>query len=130
MKSAILIGMITYLERRSMRNAFFRIVIVSVCIGLFLPVITCKESVTSHETPPQIEPVEGIRITVLYDNYVYEPGTRADWGFSCLIQETESTILFDTGTDGDILFYNISQLGVDIQEVDLIVISHKQGDRG
>ncbi len=69
-----------------------------------------------------------ITITILYDNYVYTEGTRADWGFSCLIQGTEKTILFDTGTKPDILFHNIKKLQVNIQEVELIVLSHDHGD--
>jgi len=45
-----------------------------------------------------------ITMTILYDNYIFKEGTRSDWGFSCLIEGFEKTILFDTGTSGDILF--------------------------
>lgn len=69
-----------------------------------------------------------IRITVLYDNYVYTEGTRADWGFSCLIELADETILFDTGTRPDILMHNVGRLGVDLSEIDRIVISHQHGD--
>jgi 7,8-dihydropterin-6-yl-methyl-4-(beta-D-ribofuranosyl)aminobenzene 5'-phosphate synthase len=69
-----------------------------------------------------------LRFTVLYDNYVFQDGTRADWGFSCLIEGAEKTILFDTGTKPEILVHNIEALKVDLKKVDLVVISHNHGD--
>jgi 7,8-dihydropterin-6-yl-methyl-4-(beta-D-ribofuranosyl)aminobenzene 5'-phosphate synthase len=69
-----------------------------------------------------------IEMTILYDNYVGTPGTTADWGFSCLIEGTERTILFDTGTNGDILLKNAQALKKDLSRVDLVVISHNHGD--
>jgi len=76
-----------------------------------------------------LEPTEnGIEIEILYDNYIYTDGTKADWGFSCLITGTEKTILFDTGTNSRILWHNIKELEVDMDKVDTIVISHNHGD--
>lgn len=69
-----------------------------------------------------------LRFTVLYDNYVFQDGTRADWGFACLIEGAEKTILFDTGTKPEILMHNIEVLKVDLKKVDLVVISHNHGD--
>jgi 7,8-dihydropterin-6-yl-methyl-4-(beta-D-ribofuranosyl)aminobenzene 5'-phosphate synthase len=69
-----------------------------------------------------------IDVTILYDNYVFTEGTKADWGFACLIEGTEKTILFDTGTRPDILWHNIKKLDVDIGKVEQIVISHNHGD--
>ncbi|MBN2398735.1 MAG: MBL fold metallo-hydrolase [Candidatus Aminicenantes bacterium] len=70
-----------------------------------------------------------IRITILYDNYVTPvTGVQADWGFSCLVQGTEKTILFDTGTRSDILQKNIESLKVDLSRINMIVISHLHGD--
>lgn len=74
------------------------------------------------------EVINPIKFTILYDNYVFTEGTKADWGFSCLIEGTEKTILFDTGTHSEILLYNAAQLGVDLKKVDQIVISHNHGD--
>ena len=70
----------------------------------------------------------GLKITILYDNYVYTPGTKSDWGFACLIEGTEKTILFDTGTKSSILLHNVKTLGVDLNKVEMIVISHNHGD--
>ncbi|MBN2031527.1 MBL fold metallo-hydrolase [bacterium] len=69
-----------------------------------------------------------ITMTILYDNYIFKEGMRSDWGFSCLIEGFEKTILFDTGTSGDILFQNIDILNVDIHCVDLVVLSHIHND--
>lgn len=34
-----------------------------------------------------------IQLTVLYDNYATVDAVQADWGFSCLVQGAEKTIL-------------------------------------
>jgi len=69
-----------------------------------------------------------LKFTILYDNYLHKEGTKPDWGFSCLIDGAEKTILFDTGTNPEILMHNIGQLEVDLKKVDLIVISHEHHD--
>jgi 7,8-dihydropterin-6-yl-methyl-4-(beta-D-ribofuranosyl)aminobenzene 5'-phosphate synthase len=74
------------------------------------------------------KPDSDITVTILYDNYVYMEGTKADWGFSCLIKGTEKTILFDTGTRPNILFHNIKKLNVNPNDVELVVISHIHDD--
>lgn len=69
-----------------------------------------------------------LTFTILYDNYLHEQGTRPDWGFACLIEGTEKTILFDTGTQPEILLHNVDRLGVDLNNVEQIVISHDHQD--
>jgi len=69
-----------------------------------------------------------IQIQILYDNTVYADGTKSDWGFSCLITGLEKTILFDTGTQRNILWHNIRVLDVDLDKVDMIVLSHLHRD--
>jgi 7,8-dihydropterin-6-yl-methyl-4-(beta-D-ribofuranosyl)aminobenzene 5'-phosphate synthase len=67
---------------------------------------------------------DSVRITILYDNYIYNPNTKKDWGFSCLIEGIEKTILFDTGTKGEFLLNNVDELNVDLTKVDILVLSH------
>ncbi len=67
-------------------------------------------------------------MTILYDNYQYEPGLRTAWGFGCLVEGLEKTILFDTGGDGNLLLANMDKLGLKPQDVDLVVLSHIHGD--
>jgi len=69
-----------------------------------------------------------LRIFVLYDNTAHHPDCHADWGFSCLIEGTEKTILFDTGARGEILNANARALHVDLSRIDAIVISHPHLD--
>ncbi len=71
---------------------------------------------------------EKITVTILYDNKAFAPGTEPDWGYSCLIQGTEKTILFDAGTNPDIFYRNVETLAVDLSDVELVVISHEHGD--
>jgi len=74
------------------------------------------------------ESMSSKKVTILYDNYVFAQGTASEWGFSCLVQGFEKTILFDTGGKGDILMSNIGALGVDLKKVDVIVLSHNHWD--
>jgi len=76
----------------------------------------------------EISEKENIKLTILYDNYVFTEGTKSDWGFACLIEGTEKTILFDTGTKSDVLWHNIEKLNADLSKVEQIVISHNHGD--
>jgi 7,8-dihydropterin-6-yl-methyl-4-(beta-D-ribofuranosyl)aminobenzene 5'-phosphate synthase len=79
-------------------------------------------------TPWTVSSEGGLRFTILYDNYLHEKGTQPDWGFSCLIEGTEKTILFDTGTQPQILMHNVDALDVDLKKVGQVVISHDHGD--
>ena len=55
-----------------------------------------------------------MKLTIVYDNVVYKKdiGLKSDWGFSCLIETEDETVLFDTGTEGDILLNNMERLGI------------------
>jgi 7,8-dihydropterin-6-yl-methyl-4-(beta-D-ribofuranosyl)aminobenzene 5'-phosphate synthase len=46
-----------------------------------------------------------VKLTIVYDNEVFQKGLRSDWGFSCLIEIEGRKILFDTGADGKILLH-------------------------
>ncbi|MHC4435192.1 MAG: MBL fold metallo-hydrolase [Planctomycetota bacterium] len=69
-----------------------------------------------------------IGISILYDNFTFTQGPKADWGFSCLVTGTEKTVLFDTGAKGELLLENIEKLNVDPQDIEVVVISHDHGD--
>lgn len=85
---------------------------------------------------PVEEPVSGIlklqpttgSLTVLFDNYLYESDCRTEWGYSCLVETPEMTILFDTGGEPAVLAHNIETLNVDVQDIDCIVLSHEHWD--
>jgi 7,8-dihydropterin-6-yl-methyl-4-(beta-D-ribofuranosyl)aminobenzene 5'-phosphate synthase len=67
-------------------------------------------------------------LTILYDNNPYDDECTTDWGFSCLIELEDEIILFDTGGDPGILAHNMDALGVDVAEIDRVVLSHRHGD--
>jgi 7,8-dihydropterin-6-yl-methyl-4-(beta-D-ribofuranosyl)aminobenzene 5'-phosphate synthase len=75
-----------------------------------------------------IQSAGDIQITILYDNTIYTPETKLDWGFSAFVQGTEKTILFDAGTRPEVFWHNVKILGINITSVDAIVISHEHGD--
>ena len=58
-------------------------------------------------------------VTILYDNTAFARGTEADWGFSCFVEGSGKTILFDTGTKPEVFFHNVEALGVDLSQVEL-----------
>jgi 7,8-dihydropterin-6-yl-methyl-4-(beta-D-ribofuranosyl)aminobenzene 5'-phosphate synthase len=67
---------------------------------------------------------EVMRLTIVYDNDVYQKGLKGDWGFACLVEAQGKGILFDTGASGRILMENMKALNIDLQVVDDIVLSH------
>jgi len=71
-----------------------------------------------------------MKLTIVYDNEVYEKdiGLQSDWGFSCLIETRDETILFDTGAKGRILLNNMQKLDIDPGSINKIVISHEHWD--
>ena len=71
--------------------------------------------------------IEAVEITVLFDNY--PNGTLQNpWGVSMLLETSDYTILFDTGSDPNALGNNSIALGKDLSEVDYVVISHEHWD--
>jgi len=70
-----------------------------------------------------------MKITVIYDNEVKQPGLEAGWGFSCLIEVQDTPkILFDTGATGSILLHNMKGLEITRHDIGIVVISHSHWD--
>jgi len=69
-----------------------------------------------------------LRLHVVFNNVPYKAGLKTSWGFSCLIEGLDKTILFDTGGNGDILLSNMKRLGLDPEGVDAVVLSHIHTD--
>ncbi|KAF5426891.1 7,8-dihydropterin-6-yl-methyl-4-(beta-D-ribofuranosyl)aminobenzene 5'-phosphate synthase [Candidatus Methanomarinus sp.] len=68
-----------------------------------------------------------MKLTITYDNEA-EEGFISGWGFSCLIETDDNTILFDTGWDGAVLLHNLRKLNIILQKIDTVVISHQHWD--
>jgi 7,8-dihydropterin-6-yl-methyl-4-(beta-D-ribofuranosyl)aminobenzene 5'-phosphate synthase len=67
-------------------------------------------------------------ITILTDNF---PGnhTAAEHGLSYLIEHDGKKLLFDTG-QSDLFLKNAYAMGIDITEIDMIILSHGHFDHG
>ena len=91
-----------------------------------------KEQIMSEESKPisaaEVNDVNDLTITVVYDNNPYQEGLATAWGFACLITGAEKTILFDTGGDGAILLDNMGKLAIEPNSIDVVVLSHIHGD--
>lgn len=71
-----------------------------------------------------------MKINILCENQVGEKNSKvciAEWGISLLIEINGVKILFDTGHT-DVYIKNAKQLGLNIEDVDFIVLSHYHWD--
>src|SRR5215210_3028504 len=68
------------------------------------------------------------RVTILYDAFGKSPKMRKDWGYSALIEYGGKRILFDTGNNPTIFAQNVRAAGVDLEQLDYVVISHRHLD--
>ena len=91
---------------------------------IFLPalavVVLLVTSVAAAETPN--------RVTILYDSFGKNPSLTKDWGFAVLVEYGGKRILFDTGNNAKIFEHNVKALGVDLRNLDFVVMSHRHGD--
>jgi len=69
-----------------------------------------------------------VTISIVYDNNACDQRLKTSWGFSCLIDGLEKTILFDTGGNSALLLHNMKELEINPAEVDVVVLSHIHGD--
>jgi 7,8-dihydropterin-6-yl-methyl-4-(beta-D-ribofuranosyl)aminobenzene 5'-phosphate synthase len=69
-----------------------------------------------------------LKITIVYDNTLYEPELTAGWGFSALIEYEGHTLLFDTGADGQALLNNMAALHINPRDIEAVVLSHNHND--
>ncbi|MCU0486500.1 MAG: MBL fold metallo-hydrolase [Anaerolineales bacterium] len=53
---------------------------------------------------------------------------RAEHGVSFAIETPAGQLLFDTGQSGDVLVHNAAQLGIDLSQIDALVLSHAHYD--
>ena len=67
-------------------------------------------------------------VTVLYDAFGDANGLRKDWGFAALIETGGRRILFDTGNDAEVFAHNVRAAGIDLADIDSVVLSHRHAD--
>lgn len=87
--------------------------------------IAAGEALRKKITPMDIR---HLKITIIYDNYRFKKALKTDWGFSCLVEGMDRTLLFDTGRFDSILMANLTSLGIDPGRTDIIFLSHEHPD--
>jgi 7,8-dihydropterin-6-yl-methyl-4-(beta-D-ribofuranosyl)aminobenzene 5'-phosphate synthase len=66
-------------------------------------------------------------MTILYENYA-EGELRPGWGFSAFLRTEGATVLFDVGADKMVLEHNAAHLGVDLDAIAALALSHEHCD--
>lgn len=69
-----------------------------------------------------------LKITIVYENTLFEPELTAGWGFSALIEYEGHMLLFDTGADGQALLNNMAALHINPLDIETVVLSHNHWD--
>lgn len=69
----------------------------------------------------------GLRITTLSENSAGMDSCVGEWGLSVLVESDDTSVLFDTGQSFSAT-HNADLLGVDLSQVDKIVLSHGHFD--
>jgi len=94
------------------------------------PTLLAATSAPPTNAPPPAAggPTGELTITIIYDNTAYDTSLQADWGFAALIEYGDHTLLFDTGTSGQMLVSNMDKLGIDPKRIEAIVLSHAHAD--
>ena len=68
------------------------------------------------------------QLTVVFNNVPLDRGLLPAWGFGCVIEGFEKTLLFDTGSDGGILTSNMKRCSIDPAGIDSVILSHEHYD--
>jgi 7,8-dihydropterin-6-yl-methyl-4-(beta-D-ribofuranosyl)aminobenzene 5'-phosphate synthase len=71
--------------------------------------------------------IKQLRLLTLSENTVRGTGLLAEWGLSILLETDEGNILLDTGA-GISTVHNADAMGVDLTQIDKIVLSHGHPD--
>jgi 7,8-dihydropterin-6-yl-methyl-4-(beta-D-ribofuranosyl)aminobenzene 5'-phosphate synthase len=73
-----------------------------------------------------------LEILPLLDWHTENQGLKVECGVSYLVKTDDTTILFDTGDNNDKdpspLLQNMEKLGISVEDIDIIFISHNHGD--
>jgi len=69
-----------------------------------------------------------MKITTIVEDTVYGSELFAEHGVSMLIEVDKQKILFDTGQSGEVLLRNAATMGIDLSQVDKLVLSHGHYD--
>jgi 7,8-dihydropterin-6-yl-methyl-4-(beta-D-ribofuranosyl)aminobenzene 5'-phosphate synthase len=91
-----------------------------ISLGVLVIMVLLLRGVAAGETPN--------RVTILYDSFGKNPTLTMDWGFAALVEYGGKRILFDTGNNAQLFEHNAKAVGVDLRNLDFVVMSHRHGD--
>ncbi len=111
---------------KQVKNCTF-ILIIFIFLSLFTITNFSKGVIPSFKGENNVDSVESVSITVLIDNNP-SGSYNAPWGVSMLVETPSNKILFDSGPDKDDLEANAEAMGVSIDDVDFIIVSHEHSD--
>lgn len=78
--------------------------------------------------PVWIHAEPSTRLTVIYDAFGPASPLTKDWGFSLVVEHNDAMFLFDTGNNNETFAHNLKISGIDVEELQFAVISHRHGD--
>jgi 7,8-dihydropterin-6-yl-methyl-4-(beta-D-ribofuranosyl)aminobenzene 5'-phosphate synthase len=78
--------------------------------------------------PGELQTMNLPSMTVVFDNDPGLPELPTLWGFAAVIQVSDCTLLFDTGSNGRVLLNNMVALGLEPASVNLLFLSHPHWD--
>jgi 7,8-dihydropterin-6-yl-methyl-4-(beta-D-ribofuranosyl)aminobenzene 5'-phosphate synthase len=90
--------------------------------------VLCATAMSKDQVAEPNSDSNDLILTIVYDNNPFKKGLETRWGFSCYVEGTEKTILFDVGGESSVLLGNMKKLGIDPKAVDIIVLSHVHYD--
>lgn len=91
-----------------------------------LSLLLISTSLTRAEDPPTGQ-VQSLKITILSTMLADGP-ELGEWGFAALVEVDGQRILFDTGTHSDLVLKNVQSLGLNLDNVPDVIISHNHFD--
>jgi 7,8-dihydropterin-6-yl-methyl-4-(beta-D-ribofuranosyl)aminobenzene 5'-phosphate synthase len=94
----------------------------------FLVAACLSSLLTMTASAPAVATESKNQITILYDAFGTDPAMTKDWGFSALVEVAGKRILFDTGDNANIFAANVKAKGVDLTNLDFVVLSHRHAD--
>ncbi|MFO8071629.1 MAG: MBL fold metallo-hydrolase [Polyangia bacterium] len=104
----------------------------AICAAVAAAAVLCVAFAADGDDEPRRKgegaEMDETSIRVLYDNRADVPRLRYGWGLACLVRKGETSLLFDTGSDGGALLSNMELLQIDPSEIDGVVLSHAHWD--
>ena len=93
------------------------------CFATLLLLIECASTVSA--APMGSATHASAQITILYDAFGKTSTMQKDWGYAALVEYGGKRILFDAGNNPEILAQNTNAKGIDLTNLDFVVMSHR-----